>query len=208
MAWADITAYVTDSNVSYNSSGHYLTKSSGTGYASAEAKSDEGTYATMTRIRGSFSTAQSPSNYRGAFGLSNDSITGDSGSYERLDYGFRMVGSTSEVKVSKGDGTTYTDYFTITGFTLGDYLEVEDDGSDILMKHNGSTVYTFTGESLPSNTQFYCMLYDANFSIQKMEYNSGSSGGGSGGGSGGSSDDTNATGMYEPPIQIFRRMNF
>tara|TARA_B100000029_G_C17568608_1_gene955859 strand:+ start:1720 stop:2325 length:606 start_codon:yes stop_codon:yes gene_type:complete len=33
------------------------------------------------------------------------------------------------------------------------------------------------------------------------------SSGGSGGGSG-SSDDTNATGMYEPPIQIFRRMNF
>ena len=36
----------------------------------------------------------------------------------------------------------------------------------------------------------------------------GSSGGSGSSGSSGTPDDSNSTGMYEPPIQIFRRMNF
>lgn len=44
---------------------------------------------------------------------------------------------------------------------------------------------------------------DQDIIVMKVE-----TGSSSGGGSGGSADDANATGMYEPPIQIFRRMNF
>lgn len=92
---------------------------------------------------------------------------------------------------------------TVTGMTsTTNYPQAELEATASLGKWQYSS-----GSWSSNNMQEIHMLIDDDESS-----GGGSSGGGgggsSGGGDGGTPDDANSTGMYEPPIQIFRRMNF
>lgn len=104
-------------------------------------------------------------------------------------------------------------------FNADDTFKVEYNFSENKVRYyvNSTLVYTWTRtdtawSAVRAAFSGYANGKGANnIATSEDSSSGGSSGGSSGSGSSGSSgtpDDSNSTGMYEPPIQIFRRMNF